>query len=315
MNKHDEFLWVQKYRPNTIEDTILPAKLKSVFAEFVKLNNIPNMILTGGAGIGKTTVAKAMLETIGADYIVINGSMSGGIETLRVDIANFASTVSFTGGRKYVILDEADYLTAKTQASLRNFMEEFSANCGFILTCNFPNKIIEPLHSRNSVIDFKIDKKDAPKLCMEFFKRVQTILEAENVEYDKAAVAKTVERYYPDWRRTLNELQRYSVTGKIDEGILAISDRGPIVSLIKHMKDKNFTEVRKWVGENSDMEASVLYRALYDVLPEYVNGGPGLAEAIVTLAEYQYKEAFVADSEINRAAAFAILMSDMDWKS
>ena len=216
----EEFLFVEKYRPKKIEDCILPDELKTVFQQFVDQNNIPNLLLTGGPGVGKTTVARAMLEQIGCDYIVINGSLNGNIDTLRGEISQFASSVSFKGGRKYVILDEADYLNPQsTQPSLRNFMEEFSHNCGFIFTCNFKNKIIAPLHSRCSVIEFKIAKKDKANLASQFMKRVFNILKAENIEYDKNVVAELITRYFPDWRRVLNELQRYSVTGKIDADI------------------------------------------------------------------------------------------------
>ena len=216
----EEFLWVEKYRPKNIDDCILPEGLKQAFRQFVYNGEIPNLLLTGGPGVGKTTVAKAMLEQIGADYIVINGSMNGNIDTLRNDIQQFASTISFSGGRKYVILDEADYLNANsTQPALRNFMEEFSRNCGFILTCNFKHRIIEPLHSRCSVVDFKISKDDLPRLAVQFFKRTVGILSKEGVDYDKAVVAELINKHIPDWRRVLNELQRYSVNGKIDSGI------------------------------------------------------------------------------------------------
>jgi len=310
-----EFIWSQKYRPSTVQDTILPKELKDVFQRFVDDKNIPNLLLTGRAGIGKTTIAKAMLDEIGADYIIINGSMNGNIDTLRNEIANFASTVSFSGGRKYVILDEADYLNPQsTQPALRNFMEEFSKNCGFILTCNFKNRIIEPLHSRCSVVEFKISNKDKPKIAMQFFKRVCTILETEGVEYDQKAVAELVQLYFPDWRRVLNELQRYSSTGRIDAGILTNKSSDNINTLVGLMKDKNFTAVRKWVADNSDIDSAVLYRQLYDLLPTRADNTQSVADAIIILAEYQYKEAFVANSEINRVAALATLMAEVGWK-
>lgn len=311
----EEFLWVQKYRPKTVQETILPKALKDTFQKFVDDKNVPNMILSGTAGVGKTTIAKAMLEEIGADYIVINGSMNGNIDTLRVEISNFASSVSFTGGRKYVILDEADYLNAQsTQPALRNFMEEFSKNCGFILTCNFKNRIIEPLQSRCSVIDFKISNSDKARIAGEFFKRVTTILEGENVEFDKSTVAELVKTYFPDWRRVLNELQRYASTGRIDAGILANKSVDNLNQLITLMKDRDFTNVRKWVAENSDIDSAVLYRSLYDMLPTKIGSTQSVADAIIILAEYQYKEAFVANSEINRVAALATLMAEVDWK-
>jgi len=311
----DNYLWVEKYRPAKVSDTILPKELKQTFQQFVDQDNVPNLLLSGRAGVGKTTIAKAMLEEIGADYIIINGSMNGNIDTLRVEIANFASSVSFTGGRKYVILDEADYLNANsTQPALRNFMEEFSKNCGFILTCNFKNRIIEPLHSRCSVIEFNIPKSEKPVLASQFFKRTCNILEKEGIEYDQKTVAELVQLHFPDWRRVLNELQRYSATGRIDAGVLANKSTDNITTLINLMKERNFTEVRKWVAENTDVDSAVLYRQLYDILPTKISSTQSVADAIVILAEYQYKEAFVANSEINRVAALATLMAEVDWK-
>lgn len=309
----DEFLWVEKYRPKTIEDTILPVELKSVFQQFVDQKNIPNLILSGTAGVGKTTVARAMLEELGCDYIVINGSMNGNIDTLRNEILNFASSVSLSGGRKYVILDEADYLNANsTQPALRNFMEEFSRNCGFILTCNFKNRIIEPLHSRCSVVDFKIGKKDMAKLAMQFLKRVENILAAENVEFDKAVVAQIIQKHFPDWRRVLNELQRYSATGKIDSGILANVQQTSIRDLITMMKDKNYTEVRKWVKNNIDTDVNSLYTEFYENASQFFS--PKSIPLLVTLiAKYQYQNAFAANSEINFAAFLAEVMMDAEF--
>ena len=312
---NEDFLWVEKYRPKTIAETILPEDLKKTFQQFVDQKNVPNLLLTGRAGVGKTTVAKAMLNELGCDYITINSSMNGNIDTLRVEIANFASSISFTGGRKYVILDEADYLNPNsTQPALRNFMEEFSNNCGFILTCNFKNRIIEPLHSRCSVVEFNIAKGDRPKMAAQFFKRTCEILAGENVPYEQKAVAEVIQKHFPDWRRVLNELQRYSATGKIDSGILASSNLDNMSVLLDHLKNKNFTEMRKWVGENIDMDSAVLYQALYDILPTKIKSTVSIAGAIITLAEYQYKEAFVANSEVNRVAALSVLMSELDWK-
>jgi DNA polymerase III delta prime subunit len=312
----EEFLWVQKYRPRAVSDTILPKDLKDTFQKFVDDKNVPNLLLSGRAGVGKTTIARAMLDELGADYIVINGSMNGNIDTLRVDIQNFASTVSFMGGRKYVILDEADYLNANsTQPALRNFMEEFSKNCGFILTCNFANRIIEPLHSRCSVINFNINAADRPKLAAQFFKRTLGILDAENVEYDQKAVAELINTYFPDWRRVLNELQRYAATGKIDAGILRNKGSESIEQLLVMLKEKRFNDVRKWIGENSDIDSATLYRSMYDILPTKIASTSSIANAIIILAEYEYKEAFVANPEINRAAAMATLMAELsDWK-
>lgn len=313
---HDDFLWVEKYRPKTIAETILPIELKNTFQQFVDQKNVPNLLLSGRAGVGKTTVAKAMLNELGADYITINGSLEGrSIDVLRSDIANFASSVSFSGGRKYVILDEADYLNPQSvQPALRNFMEEFSNNCGFILTCNFKNRIIDPLHSRCSVVEFNIAKADKPKMAAQFFKRTCEILEKENVQYEQATVAELIQGYFPDWRRVLNELQRYSATGRIDSGILSNKSTDNINTLIAFMKDKNFTEMRKWVAENVDIDSAMLYRQLYDILPTKLKSTTSVAAAIIVLAEYQYKEAFVANSEINRVAALATLMAECDWK-
>jgi DNA polymerase III delta prime subunit len=310
---NEEFLWVEKYRPKTIEDTILPVDLKATFQQFVDQKNIPNLILSGTAGVGKTTVARAMLEQLGCDYIVINGSMNGNIDTLRNEILNFASSVSLSGGRKYVILDEADYLNANsTQPALRNFMEEFSRNCGFILTCNFKNRIIEPLHSRCSVVDFKISKKDMVKLAGQFFKRVESILTTENIPYDKPVVAEIIQKFFPDWRRVLNELQRYSATGKIDTGILANLQQASIKGLIGLMKDKNFTEIRKWAKNNIDTDVNVLYNEFYDTASEYFT--PRCIPALVILiARYQYQNSFSANVEINFTAFLAEVMIDMEF--
>lgn len=310
---NNEFLFVEKYRPKTIEETILPVELKTTFQQFVDQKNIPNLILSGSAGVGKTTVARAMLEELGCDYIVINGSMNGNIDTLRVEILNFASSVSLSGGRKYVILDEADYLNANsTQPALRNFMEEFSRNCGFILTCNFKNRIIEPLHSRCSVIDFKISKADMAKLAMQFMKRVENILSLEKVEYDKAVVAQLIQKYFPDWRRVLNELQRYSATGKIDSGILANLQQSSIKSLAKLMKEKNFSEIRKWTKNNIDTDVNVLYNEFYETASEYFT--PRCIPALVILlAKYQYQNSFSANVEINFTAFLVEVMLEMEF--
>lgn len=311
---NEEFLWVEKYRPKTIEQTILPAELKQVFQQFVDQKNIPNLILSGTAGVGKTTVARAMLEELECDYIVINGSMNGNIDTLRNEILNFASSVSLSGGRKYVILDEADYLNANsTQPALRNFMEEFSRNCGFILTCNYKNRIIDPLHSRCSVIDFKIGKKDMAKLAVQFLKRVTNILESEKIEYDKAVVAEVIQKHFPDWRRVLNELQRYSATGKVDTGILSNLQQTSIRELVTLMKDKNYTEVRKWVKNNLDTDVNVLYNEFYDSASDYF-APRSIPLLVVTTAKYQYQNAFSANPEINFAAYLAELMIEMDFE-
>lgn len=310
----EQFLWVEKYRPKTIDETILPPELKTTFQQFVDQQNIPNLILAGSAGVGKTTVARAMLEQLGCDYIVINGSMNGNIDTLRNEILNFASAVSLSGGRKYVILDEADYLNANsTQPALRNFMEEFSRNCGFILTCNFKNRIIEPLHSRCSVIDFKISKGASAKLAGQFFKRVQSILKAENVTYEQAVVAEVINKHYPDWRRVLNELQRYSATGSIDAGILANMQEASIKELIDLMREKNYTAMRKWVNANLDTDVNYLYRQFYDNAYDHFTK-PSIPQLVLLIAKYQYQNAFSADPEINLMAFLAEVMIECEFQ-
>jgi replication factor C small subunit len=310
----EEFLWVEKYRPRTVADTILPAELKAAFQQFVDQQNVPNLLLTGRAGTGKTTIAKAMLEELGCDYIVINGSLNGNIDTLRNEILSFASAVSLSGGRKYVILDEADYLNPQsTQPALRNFMEEYSKNCGFILTCNFKNRIIEPLQSRCSVVEFKIPNSDKPKLAAGFYKRVIDILQKEDIEADNKAVAAVVEKYFPDFRRTLNELQRYSATGKIDTGILSNLTEENFKELITSLKEKNFSNVRKWVGENSDMDVNTFFRKLYDTASTYLKPS-SIPQLVLILADYQYKAAFVVDQEINMMACMTELMVSGEFK-
>jgi DNA polymerase III delta prime subunit len=310
----EQFLWVEKYRPKTVAETILPAELKATFQQFVDQKQIPNLILSGSAGVGKTTIAKAMLEELECDYIVINGSMNGNIDTLRNEINNFASTVSFSGGRKYVILDEADYLNANsTQPALRNFMEEFSRNCGFILTCNFKNRIIDPLHSRCSVVEFKISKKDMAKLAAEFMQRACDILQKENVDYDKKVVAEVIMKHFPDWRRVLNELQRYSATGKIDSGILVDLDDASFKQLIKYIKEKNFTEMRKWVGQNIDSDSSTLFRKFYDDASSLLKKD-SIPPLVVLIARYQYQAAFVADHEINFMSFLTEVAAELEFQ-
>lgn len=310
----ENFLWVEKYRPRTISDCILPSDLKQTFEQFITQGNVPNLLLAGKPGVGKTTVARALLEQLKVDYMVINGSMNGNIDTLRVEIKNFASSVSLMGGRKYVILDEADYLNANsTQPALRNFMEEFSRNCGFILTCNYKNRIIEPLQSRCGVIDFKISGKDAPKLAKQFHMRVAKILEMEGVAFDNAVVAQLISKHFPDWRRILNELQRYGVNGKIDAGILSRLDDIGIATLVDDMKAKNYSNVRKWVGENSDVDCNVLFRKFYDEAAAMFKP-QSVPQLVLILADYQYKAAFVADPEINLAACMAEIMVQCEFK-
>lgn len=309
----DDFLWSQLYRPKTIEQCILPTDLKNTFQQFVDKGTIPNMLLTGRAGVGKTTVARAMLEQLNCDYMIINGSMNGNIDTLRVDISQFASSMSLMGGRKYVILDEADYLNPNsTQPALRNFMEEFSKNCGFILTCNFKNKIIEPLHSRCTVIDFKLPNNEKAKLASQFMKRIKNILDTEKVQYDDGAVAEVISKYFPDWRRVLNELQRYSATGKIDSGILANLGDESFKNLFGHLKAKSFSSMRKWVAENSDIESHVLFRKIYDNAIQYIKPA-SIPQLVLIIGDYQFKAAFVADPEINTVACLTMIMTECEF--
>ena len=310
----ETFLWVEKYRPRSISECILPEDLKNTFSEFVKDKHIPNLILCGSAGVGKTTVAKAMLDEIGATSMMINGSEESGIDVLRTKIKNFASTVSLEGGRKYIILDEADYLNPQsTQPALRGFMEEFHKNCGFILTCNFKNRLIDPLHSRCSIVDFVIPNSQKPSLAKSFFGRVQSILKDESVEFDQRVVAELINKHFPDWRRTLNELQRYSVSGKIDAGILVNLSEVNINELIKSLKNKEFTNVRKWIVENLDNDPVRIFRRLYDNLYDNIDHST-IPHAVVILADYQYKSAFVADQEINLLACLSEIMAQCKFK-
>jgi len=308
-----DYLWVEQYRPPSIKECILPERLKSVFQAFVDKNQVPNLLLTGGPGVGKTTVARALLNELDLDYIIINGSMKGNIDTLRTEISQFASTVSFTGGRKYVILDEADYLNPQsTQPALRNFMEEFSNNCGFILTCNFKNRIIEPLHSRCSVVDFTMTNKEKAGLASQFMKRVENILKMKGVEFDQKVIAELIMKHMPDWRRVLNELQRYSVTGKIDVGILTTLSDESFDSLVSMMKNQDFTGIRKWVVDNADIESSTLFRKLYDYANKKMKP-MSVAQMVLILAKYQYQAAFVVDHEINNVACLLEIMTDCEW--
>lgn len=306
-------LWTEKYRPSQIEDCILPEDLKNTFTEFVSKNYIPNLLLTGGPGVGKTTVARAMLEECNFDYIIINGSMNGNIDTLRTEIKNFASTVSLTGSRKYVILDEADYLNPQsTQPALRNFMEEYSKNCGFILTCNFRNRIIAPLHSRCSVIEFKINGKDKAIAAQNFMSRICDILDKENITFEKKVIAALITKHFPDWRRVINELQRYGASGHIDPGILVNVTDDNFKLLVTHLKEKKFKEVRKWVGQNTDIEPTVIYRKLYDYSNEVMKP-TSIPMLVIHLADYSYKSAFVADQEVNLVACLTEIMANCEF--
>jgi DNA polymerase III delta prime subunit len=311
---NDANLWVEQYRPKTISECVLTEDLKKTFQQFVDNKQIPNLLLSGGAGVGKTTVAKAMLEEIGATYMMINGSEESGIDVLRNKIKNFASTVSMDGNRKFVILDEADYLNPQsTQPALRGFIEEFHNNCGFILTCNFKNRIIEPLHSRCSGVVFKIPKSAKPKLAGEFYKRVQNILAEQNIEYQPKVVQQLVMTHFPDWRRVLNELQRYSASGMIDSGILVNILESNMKDLIPLLKSKDFKGIRTWIANNLDNDPAQIFRKIYDTLYDVVEQST-IPHMVMAVADYQYKSAFVADQDINMQAFMIEIMSQVQFK-
>ena len=310
----EEFLWVEKHRPTDIQSCILPSQLKLTLSEFVSSGDIPNVTFSGKPGCGKTTAAKALIEELDCTYMMINGSEESGIDTLRVKLKNFASTVSLHGGRKYLIIDEADHLNpASTQPALRGMIEEFSANCGFIFTCNYVNRIIPALISRCPIYDFAIPKDEEQTLQGEFFVRALNILKQENIEFDKRAVVSLVQKYFPDWRRVLNELQRYSVSGKIDAGVLVNITSDNMEQLISFMKNKEFTNVREWVVNNLDNDPTRLFRSLYDSLYDNVDGS-SIPHIVVILAEYQYKASFVADQEINSLACLTEIMARAKFK-
>ena len=310
----DTFLWVEQYRPKTVDECILPKTLKSQLQSYVNKQDISNLILAGGPGVGKTTAARAMLEQIGATYMFINGSEESGIDVLRTKIKNFASTVSLEGGRKYLILDEADYLNPQsTQPALRGFMEEFHSNCGFILTCNYKNKLIAPLHSRCGVVDFTIPKSEKASLAHQFFQRAISILKENEIKYNEKVVAELINTHFPDWRRILNELQRYSVSGEIDAGILVNLSEKNIKDLMGMMKNKEFTNVRKWVVDNIDNDPVTMFRAVYDNMYDYLEPST-IPHVVIILGEYQYKNAFVADPEINMVACLTEIMARGKFK-
>lgn len=312
--KSDQFLWVEKFRPQTIEDAILPKQLEKTFKEFVENGEIPNLLLCGSAGVGKTTVAKALCEEMGYDWIILNGSSEGDIDTLRTKIVNFASTVSFGGKGKVVIYDEADYLTAVTQPALRNFIEEFSKNCRFIFTCNYKNKIIPALHSRCSVIEFQIPKQERPTLAGRFMKRVKDILALENVQYDEETVAKIVMKFFPDFRRTLNELQRLSMGGVINADSENQTGDVNIKEVVTYCKSKDFQKMRKWVADNIyTNDATDIFRKVYDTMVDYLQP-QSIPLAVLKIADYQFKAVHVADPEVNMVAFFTELMVDCEFK-
>jgi len=305
-------LWTEKYRPQTVEDCILPDRLKKPFQEYVNQKEIPNLLLSGGAGVGKTTIAKAMCNEIGCDFMVINGSDESGIDTFRTKIKNYASSMALMGGRKVIIIDEADYLNPNsTQPALRNAIEEFASNCSFIFTCNYKNRIIEPLHSRCAVIDFGLKNGEKAKMASAFFKRIQSILQSESIDADDAVLAELIKKHFPDFRRVLNELQRYSQFGKIDTGILSQIADISISELTKHISSKDFASIRKWVASH-EIDNTTMFRKLYDTLYDILKP-TSIPQAVLILADYQYKAAFVADQEINMVACLTELMVNCDF--
>jgi DNA polymerase III delta prime subunit len=313
MNKEDTLLWCEKYRPRKISDCILPDTIKNTFQTYVDKDEIPNLILTGSAGVGKTTVAIAMCEEAQCDYIMINGSDESGIDTLRVKVKGFASAVSLMGGRKVIIIDEADYLTPASQAAFRGVIEEFAGNCSFIFTCNFLNRIIEPLHSRCAVIDFKLTGAQKKEMASQFMNRIRNILSNENIKYDPKVLVELIMKFFPDYRRILNELQKYSVGGKIDVGILAQISDVTLTELISYIKAKSFKDIRKWVGLNANSDPNKILRDIYDKLNDILKP-ESVPTAILLLGKYQYQSAFVADQEINTMAMLIEIMLECEVK-
>lgn len=309
----NEFVWAEKYRPQLVNDIILPKNIKEILNGYILQGDFPNILLTGTKGIGKTTIAFTLLDQIDADYIKIDGSTNGNIDTLRGEITEFASSVSFKGKRKFVLIDEADNMSASMQTGLRGFIEQFSSNCGFIFTCNFPKRIIEPLHSRFAAIDVRYEQAEKPKAAMQFLTRLVHILDNENVTYDKKVLVHVIQKYFPDWRRTLNELQQYSViAGTIDTGVLSTLGRAAYKELIQHMKEKSLTKTRDWIGENGDIDGAEFFRYFYDESYNLFKHAY-VPELILTLAKYQYQAAFVADPQINFASFCVEVMVEGDW--
>jgi DNA polymerase III delta prime subunit len=310
----NEALWVEKYRPHKIADCILPDEYKSTFQSYVDRKEIPHLLLCGGPGTGKTTVARALCDEIGCDYLMINGSDESGIDTFRIKIKNYASAVSMTGGKKVIIIDEADYLNPNsTQPAMRAAMEEFAHNCTFIMTCNYKNRIIEPLHSRCAVIEFKLRKDDKPKMAVSFMKRAAEILAAEKIPYDKAVLVEVVKKHFPDYRRVLNELQRYSVSGKIDSGILSTIADVSLNDLVSALKEQNFSSMRKWVADFGGDDPVRIYRKIYDNLYDILDKST-IPNAVLILAKYQYQAAFVADQELNLTACLTEMMVECKFQ-
>ena len=313
MSEKELFLWVEKYRPKTVEDCIIPEKQKVMFQQFIEKGQIPTMLLSGKSGVGKTTIARAICEQLNCDYIIINGSEENGIDVLRTKIKSFASSFSYEGKPRVVIIDEADYLNPNSiQPALRAFIEEFNQNCRFIFTCNYKNRIIEPLHSRSTVIDFNLTKADKPVMAGKFLKRLKVILSQENVTFDEKVLVEIIKRFFPDYRRILNEVQRYSVNGHIDSGILGSNEEYFIQTLMDILKRKNWTEMRQWVAENQDVDYSTLFRRIFD--NAYCAKKNDIPKLVLTLADYQYKSAFVADQEINMVACLTDIMSMVDFE-
>ena len=310
----DNFLWVEKYRPKTIDDCILSNTIKGTLNDLVKEERVPNLMFTGPAGVGKTTVARAICDMTNSDYIIINGSDEGRmIDTLRTKMTQFCSTISLQGGRKVVIIDEADYMNPDSvQPAMRGFIEKFTENCSFIFTCNYKNRIIEPIHSRCAVVDFSSPKSEKPEIAFEFMNRCSHILKSENIHYDNRVVVELINKHFPDFRRVLNEMQRYSTSGKIDSGILANIGEMNLNALVSALREKNFPNMRQWVTSNVDNDPASVYRKIYDKLYEVVSKG-SIPQAVLIIADYQYKSAFVADQEINLVACLIELMAECEF--